>query len=211
MLLCPRRQSNQNAAGGRLREHLRAAGAHSHPPYPLWPFGPTPPDRGSWPPGPLFYGGRIPVFLGTFVRRAKSEWRLLLFPAHWGLVRSKFAECYILLHAASLGKARADGLLSRADETSAPTNRLPVLCVGAGVSPARRLLPRPHRNNAPPFKKIKKRARMFHTPDALLDVKSYPIKTIRMGMLIKLARVLRQAPVAAYCSSAPKAPDSTGT
>ena len=112
---------------------------------------PSPPDRGSRPPGPLFYGGRIPVFLGTFVRRAKSEWRLLLFPAHWGLVRSKFAECYILLHAASLGKARADGLLSRADETSAPTKRLPVLCVGAGVSPARRLLPRPHRNNAPPF------------------------------------------------------------
>ena len=44
------------------------SGAPSRPPYPLWPFGPSPPDRGSRPPVP-HYGGRQ---LGKLVHRRKG-------------------------------------------------------------------------------------------------------------------------------------------
>ena len=41
-------------------------------PYPLWPFGPSPPDRGSRPPSPRLR--ETPSWeIGTFIRRASSS------------------------------------------------------------------------------------------------------------------------------------------
>ena len=105
-------------------------------PYPLWPFGPSPPDRGSRPRTPD-YGGVSLRYAQKF-RRAKFEWILRRFPAYWGLVPSKFMSVCILPHPAWCLPTR---LVRRGSggpvRTPAPTERLPILCVGADVSSAR--------------------------------------------------------------------------
>ena len=60
-------------------------------PYPLWPFGPSPPDRGSRPQTPCFTG--VPYCgTGSFIRRAKSEWRPPLAAGPLGPENAKFGE-----------------------------------------------------------------------------------------------------------------------
>ena len=70
----------QNATGDGSRWALRA---HSRPPYPLWPFGPSPPDRGSRPRTPL--RGTHTCKSKQNFRRAKSEWHPQFPPGHWAL------------------------------------------------------------------------------------------------------------------------------
>ena len=118
-------------------------------PYPLWPFGPSPPDRGSRPRTPD-YGGVSLRYAQKF-RRAKFEWILRRFPAHWGLVPSKFMSVCMLPHPAWCLPTRlvrwwsAGGrspLLQRETDlcknggpvrTPAPTPRTKWLSVGADV------------------------------------------------------------------------------
>ena len=59
-------------------------------------------------PGPPFTG--VPYWrLGTFIRRAKSEWRTLLAAGPLGPARSKISNCPRYTDTAWLGKARAAG------------------------------------------------------------------------------------------------------
>ena len=79
-LLCPWRQSNQNATGDgsgwTLRVHIRL-------PYPLWPFGPSPPDRGSRPRTPFT---RVTPLGGQYPSGAQNLSGFPRFPpVHWAL------------------------------------------------------------------------------------------------------------------------------
>ena len=82
LLLCPRRQSNQNAAGGSFDEHMACASVHRRRP-----------------PGPPIYGG-VSLWPLCNPRRAKSRPVSVLFSAHRGLLPSKFEGIYILTHTA---------------------------------------------------------------------------------------------------------------
>ena len=81
MLLCPRRQSNQNAAGDGSDERLRAAGAHS---------------RLS--PDPIY--GSVSLRVYVCFRRAKSRSVSVLLSAHWGLLLLKFVRPSTLMYTA---------------------------------------------------------------------------------------------------------------
>ena len=57
-LLFPGRKRRQNATGDAadgLRLRFAPPRSIGLPPYPLWPFGPSPPDRGSRPPAILWF------------------------------------------------------------------------------------------------------------------------------------------------------------
>ena len=87
---------------------------------------PGPPDYGSgslWPDSPF--------------RRAKLEWILRRFPAHWGLVPSKFVSVCSLTHTAWCLPTCSVRRWSCGRPKAAPTKRLRVPRVGADVSSAR--------------------------------------------------------------------------
>ena len=60
-------------------------------PYPLWPFGPSPPDRGSRPPVPPITGVTPWVRQKISGAQNLSGWSKSL-PAHWGLTLWKIAS-----------------------------------------------------------------------------------------------------------------------
>ena len=72
-------KGTKNALGAASGERLRAAGAHSHCPQ-----------------TPIYGGGSL--WSGYPFRRAKFEWTVRRFPAHWGLLPSKVI-CQPLYHA----------------------------------------------------------------------------------------------------------------
>ena len=81
-LLCPRRQSRQNAAGAAFGEHLRVAGAHRR-----------------LAPDPIY--GSVSLWVYVCSRRAKSRPVSVLLSAHWGLLPSKFDGIATLTYTAS--------------------------------------------------------------------------------------------------------------
>ena len=77
VLLCPRRQSNQNAAGGRLRRDTSPAAV----------------SPVAFPPDPHFTGAPPVSWAGIF-RRAKCSSVFPLAPGHWALgVQNLVDEC----------------------------------------------------------------------------------------------------------------------
>ena len=117
---------NQNATGDAADGHFVPIGPH---PYPLWPFGPSPPDRGSRPRTPL-RGTRTCKSAKNF-RRAKSEWRSKFPPGHWALAMWKIGAGAVPLprlawpsrcsRCWAVGRGLLDAPRMRAGQCPAPT------------------------------------------------------------------------------------------
>ena len=88
-LLCPLRQSRQNAVGDAadgLRLRSAASRSIGPPPYPLCRFATSPPDRGSRPRSPC-YGGILLIPGGAVPARGNSSGWFQSPPGHWALMR----------------------------------------------------------------------------------------------------------------------------
>ena len=112
-----------------------AAGAnfvrHVGVPYPLWPFGPSPPDRGSRPPDP-HYGG-YPFGRAKNFRRAKSEWLLLFHSGPLGPGFLKIETGAVLQPRLDLPNQRYRSISCRRGAHCAPVEPSPLKGEGAPV------------------------------------------------------------------------------
>ena len=111
----------QNAAGDAadgLRLRFASPRSIGLPPYPLWPFGPSPPDRGVGP-GP-HYGG-YPLRQTKYFRRAKSEWCYAISPAPLGAGLDENFKWCISNAAPGFAEPTGHGLLLTGGLRASPT------------------------------------------------------------------------------------------